>query len=368
MNWKKAIALMLVQLMLIVGAGSMLSAQPASVDSMSEEDWQKLEAAVQRAVAYLLSQQHEDGQIVDNKRNRVSMTALAIMGMSSVGHKPSDDTKEGQAMKRALDYVLQAKHQDKDGYYGIDGSRMYGHGIITMMLAEMIGMAADEEQDKKVRASLQKAIDLIVKSQNAPKKDPKHEGGWRYKPNDDTSDLSVSAWQLIALRAAKNAGIKVPGGAIDKAVDYLKRSYSSPGSKKGEVREKSFFTYQPGQRNFRFGSAAAGLLVLQICGEYEAPEVIGAADYFLDYELKGPDSGEYFYYGLYYYAQGMYQMGGKYAEKAKEAVRDVLFDTQLEDGSWQPGKKERGAGHVFTTSMGLLSLSIHYHFLPIYQR
>ena len=40
-------------------------------------------------------------------------------------------------MKRALDFVLLPENQDATGYFGkADGSRMYGHGIITLALAE----------------------------------------------------------------------------------------------------------------------------------------------------------------------------------------------------------------------------------------
>ena len=46
-------------------------------------------------------------------------------------------------MKHALDYVLLPENQDATGYFGkADGSRMYGHGITTLMLAEMLGMGS----------------------------------------------------------------------------------------------------------------------------------------------------------------------------------------------------------------------------------
>ena len=243
---------------------------------------------------------------------------------------------------------------------------MYGQGIITLMLAEVVGMGADERQDKLIRERLQAAIDLIMRAQATPKRDKRYEGGWRYTPNADDADLSVVCWQLIALRAAKNAGMEVPKEAIAKAIAYIKRSYKSAAKPGGQPR--GYFTYTPGESHMRFGSSTGGFLALQLCGEYEAPEIKGAANYYLDYKIPGLNSDEYVYYGIYYYAQGMYQQKGKYAERAKEVVREYLIEKQKPDGSWPLGKKDHTSGVVYVTSLSLLSLSIHYHYLPIYQR
>ncbi len=343
------------------------SAGEIELQDQAEQDkqWERVNECAKKAVAYLLRQQQDSGAIVDNNRHHTTMSALAIMGMLAVGHKPADETPEGAAMRKALKYVLQADRIDDRGYFGSrDGSRMYGHGIITLMLAEVMGMGVDDQQDKLIREKLEKAIGLILKAQGVKKNDQKHVGGWRYNPDSSDSDLSVVAWQLIALRAAKNAGIDIPKEAIDQAIDYVKRCYR----KYDKDKSQGYFCYTPGESNMRFGSAAGGFCVLQICGEYDAPEVIGAADYFLHYDIPSLQKREYFYYGMYYYAQGMFQRGGKYARRAQKVVRELLIDRQLEDGSWPMGPRDESGGKVYVTSLALLSLSIHYHFLPIYQR
>lgn len=338
-----------------------------------EAEWQKVNDAAQKAVAFLVSKQDSAlGSINDGREYPIAMTSLAIMSMLSVGHLPSDDTKEGAALRKAIAFVIKPDNQDKDGYFGAkDGSRMYGHGIITLMLSEVVGMTTDEEMDKAIQEQLKKAVALILKAQNVPKKDKKNDGGWRYTPAADDADLSVAAWQLIALRAASNAGIEVPKAAIDRAMAYCKRCYHAEkrrGAPENEVAKTGYFTYDAGSGGFRFGSAAAGLLVLQICGDYTSPEVVGAADYFLNFEIPSPDAPEVmYYYGLYYYAQGMFQRGGDYAEHAKTVVRERLLSKQTADGSWDPAVKEV-KNRVYATAMSLLSVSIHYHFLPIYQR
>ena len=129
----------------------------------------------------------------------------------------------------------------------------------------------DDRQDLTIRKRLQKAVDLILRAQAVKKSSPKHEGGWRYNPDSTDSDLSVVSWQLIALRAAKGAGLDIPKEAIDKAVAYVKRCYH----KDRKDQTKGYFCYQAGDGTMRFGSAAGGFLTLQICGEYEAPEFTG---------------------------------------------------------------------------------------------
>ena len=112
---------------------------------------------------------------------------------------------------------------------------------------------------------------------------------------------------------------------------------------------------------------AAGLLAMQVCGEYESPLVVGAADWLLEHPPKWNE--RFCCYGTYYYAQGMYQRGGEHAETAGQLVQDMLLETTerrrlVASREWL-GKR---AGNVYATSMAVLSLSVKYHYLPIYQK
>ena len=77
----------------------------------------------------------------------------------------------------------------------------------------MYGMDPDPDLEEKLR----KAVDLIVKCQSPA-------GGWRYSPSPTDQDLSVTVMQVVALRAANNAGIPVPKETFDKAVQYVQSS------------------------------------------------------------------------------------------------------------------------------------------------
>lgn len=338
---------------------------PATDDSAFVKD--ETDTAVDKAIAYLISKQRDDGAILD-KGHDTTMTALSVMALASVGVQPTDPGTEGESMKKALAFVLRDDRVDDKGYFGTkDGSRMYGHGIITLMITEMLGMSTSDEQDQMLHDRGQKAIDVILSSQKESK--PTHyRGGWRYNPNARDSDLSVSVWQLMALRSAKNDGLKVPASAIKDAVEYLKRSYASPLDRDGLPEKKaSGFCYEPQRNNPTFTMTAAGLLAMQVCGEYESPFVAGAADWLLAHPPKWNE--RFCSYGTYYYAQGMYQRGGDHADTARKLVQEMLLEKQADNGSWlAENGSEKNHGSVYATAMAVLSLSVKYHYLPIYQK
>ena len=349
---------------------SLLAATTLVAHAAGPSGTSAVDRAVVRGVNFLMTKQDDDGAIGKierkNKDNSCVMTALALMAMASVGHQAADNTPEGRAMRKALDYILLPDRQDTTGYYGkFDGARMYGHGIVTLMLAELLGMGVDARQDALIRDRCQKAIDLIVRAQKVHKHNPKYEGGWRYTPDAPDADLSVTVWQVMALRAAKNSGLTVPKDTIEAAIAYIKRSYNSGKHKNGRLTNlKSGFGYEP-DHGPTFSTASEGLLALQVCGDYDAEELKGTAAWL--HEQKIEISQRFFFYGTYYYAQGMYQRGGEDAEKAREIVEKVMLGAQQEDGSWV-GRDQETVSRVYATSLALLSLSVRYHFMPIYQR
>jgi hypothetical protein len=329
-----------------------------------EEKNNAVDEALQRATQYLVAQQDGTGAIHNKLRNETAMSALAILALGSLGHQPSDPSAEGQAMKKALQFVVGPERQESDGYFGRkDGSRMYGHGITTLMLAEMLGMGADAQMDEALRTSCRKAIDLILRAQRIPKNDA-NRGGWRYSPDAGDSDMSVTVWQTMALRSAKNAGFDVPKEAIDEAVRYIKRCYQPEDERRGELRLGGFG--YPG-RGRELSTTSEGLLALLVCGDYESDEVRGASERLFRDGIK---QGErWFFYTTYYYAQGMYQRGGKFADQGRKVVADVLLPLQSREGWWEGiGGEERGGGRIYATSMAVLSLAVKNHYLPIYQR
>ena len=320
----------------LLGAASSMSLLSASVsggedpDALYQSD--EIDRAVSRGLDYLVGIQHDSGAITD-RGHEIAMTSLGIMAMASLGTQPDDFSQRGKAMNRAIEFVLRDTHQDAQGFYGgRDGSRMYGHGITTLMLTEILGMGATPDQNERIYKSLVGAIKLILAAQRISKSE-KLRGGWRYTPSSRDSDLSVSVWQLMALRSAKNDGLDVPGEAIEKALAYLRYSYTSPLGAGRDSQAKGWrFQLYAGTHHPSFTMTAAGLLAMQVCGQYDSPLVEGACEWLFQHPPK--QNERFFHYGVYYYAQGMHQAGGKYAELADEVVPELLLPSQRPNGSW----------------------------------
>jgi hypothetical protein len=349
---------------------SIFSAESVSIPALTKD---RVDVAVEKAVDYIVRQQDRTGFIQDKaqgKKKEMAMTAFALMAMASVGNMPADYTPAGRAMDRALNYILKPGDTGREiqaGYFGrFDGSDMYGHGIITLALTELLGMGKDHAQDSLLRDRATRAIHVILEAQKVAKRDPRHTGGWRYSPSANDSDLSVSAWQIMALRSANNAGLNVPREAIEAAAVYLRRSYFSQRDQVGRpLKAISGFGYRVGESP-TYAMTSAGLLALQVVGGYRLPEVEGAGKWLLNQSIDYKSG--YFFYGTYYYSQAMKKLGGEYATQARNSIETILLTEQADDGSWEGGNgKEKSLGRIYTTSLAVLALSVKHGFLPIYQ-
>ena len=340
-------ALTAILIALAFGSGSARAA-PRTAEEKQIDD------AVARALEYLARQQRPSGAwATDPHGESTAATSLALMAFMASGHVPGEGPY-GDALLRGVDWVLAEQRRDgllisRQGH----GQPMYDHGISALMLAEVVGML-DKQRGERCRRALEDAVRLILRAQSVPKSSH-HAGGWRYHPTSNDSDLSVTGWQLLALRAAKNVGCDVPAEHIDRAVEYVKKCYQSGG-----------FGYQPGH-----GPSATrkgtGILCLEICGQHHADESLAAAESLLRNPLG---LGEpYFFYGVYYCSVGMFQVGGRHWEQFRSDLFRLLVGNQQPDGSWTaPHHTESRFGTIYSTSLGVLGLAVEYQYLPIYQR
>ncbi len=333
----------------MVGSGSTFSLDADEIDR-----------SVEKGLKYIASKQNPDGSFQGGWGNSAAVPALAGMAFLSKGHLPGTEPY-GQTILRALDFVLGcADLSDKapfKGYMGKAGNgRMYAHSIATLFLSEMSGMV-DRERQARINAVLPHAVKVILDAQNQQKRDPNHLGGWRYEPNSGDSDLSCSGWALMALRSARLNGAELPEDAIEKAVLYVKRT------QRGDT---GAFSYQGnGGQNGETLSGAA-ILSLELCGKHLDPASLKAAE-FIRRTYKGALSGRgQVFYGLYYTAQGLFQIGGESWKEFEEWMYTVFLKRQQGDGSWNgPGGEN---SPVYATAMTTLAFTVPYRMLPIYQR
>jgi hypothetical protein len=302
--------------------------------------------AIDRGLKFLSTRQHEDGAFGSGGYSRnVAVCALAGLAFMSGGSTPGRGPY-GDEVDRCVDFILE--NTQESGFIVVPNSSshgpMYGHGFATLFLAECYGMTIDE----RVREKLAAAVQLIVSTQN-------DEGGWRYQPQPREADISVTICQVMALRAARNAGLFVPPETIDRCIDYVKKSQNADGG--------FMYMIQGGQS--AFPRSAAGVVALYSAGIYDGPEIKKGLDYLMDYIPRGgPFNREsHYYYGHYYAVQAMWHAGGEFWARWYPAIRDELLSRQRADGSWMDSICQE-----YGTAMAAIVLQMPNNYLPIFQR
>ncbi len=332
--------------------------------------------AVEFGLAWLAANQEPNGSWVgkigyklntgydytEADQGHVGVTALAGMAFMAGGQLPGRG-EHGAVVERALDFVLGCVQDD--GYITYKGTRMYSHAFATLFLAEIYGMTRRAD----VREKLQLAVDFIVNSQNK-------QGGWRYEPYAVEADMSIVVCQVLALRAARNIGIRVPRSVVDKAAQYV---VDSAVTKEASARV-GWYRNDPGSFHYQkqdtsrssFPLTAAGVTALHGVGIYSDEAIEAGVDYlwkqFHEFNRSwgARKGGHYFFwYGHYYGVQAMYTAGGHRWENYYELLRAEILGMQQEDGSF-PNRV--GPGSAFGTACAVLILEIPYRFLPIFQR
>jgi hypothetical protein len=313
-----------------------------TLEMMTEET----DTAIKNGLAWLARTQNNDGSFgTATYRGNIAVTSLAGLAFMSSGSSPGRGPYGGQ-IDKALAYVM--TNTSPSGFIAVAASSthgpMYSHGFGTLFLAEAYGMTHRPE----IREKLQKAVRLIVDSQNI-------EGGWRYQPVRRDADLSVTICQINALRAARNAGLYVPKETVDACIGYVKKSQNHDGG----------FRYMLQGGASAFPRSAAGVVALQSAGEYDTKEVKDGVNYLREYtrEIKLGNRYSHYYYGHYYAAQAMWLRGGEDWGQWYPAIRDELLRRQSATGFWTDS-----ICNEYGTAMALIILQIPNNYLPIFQR
>jgi len=295
----------------------------------------EIEACYLKGLKYLVSSQTTSGNWNDGYGNQPGVVGLAVLAMLAHGDDPSFGPYSA-AIQRGIGYILD-KANSANGYLG---QSMYNHGFATLALAEAYGAIPDP----RIGPALQRAVGLILSSQ---KRNPNH--AWRYSPESDDADTTVSGCQLVALFAARNAGMAVPDEAIKQAIGFFLHcqtpdggiGYSAPG----------------GPNNTR---TAIGLLVMSLNKQKETPAFRSALGYLASSASR---NDSYPFYHEYYASQALFQADEEEWNGWNQRNAKYMTSAQKSDGSW-----EGNNGTTFSTSAALLSLALNYRFLPIYER
>jgi hypothetical protein len=303
--------------------------------------------AISRGLEYLAGRQNEDGTFPSSSYGQnVGVCALAGLAFMSEGSTPGRG-RYGLNVSRIVDFLLE--NTQDTGYIFVGGGQeshgpMYGHGFAALCLAEVYGMTPRSD----IREKLAKATQLIINTQN-------HEGGWRYQPQRNDADLSVTVCEIMALRAARNAGLNVPVGVVERTIDYIKRCQNPDGG----------FMYMSTGGPSAFPRSAAGIVALYSAGVYEGEEIERGLGYLMQHVPRGDafNRESHFFYGHYYAVQAMWHAGGEYWRAWYPAIRDLLISRQRDDGSWH----DQSISPEYGTAMACIILQMPNNYLPIFQ-
>lgn len=296
---------------------------------------QDVETMYTRGLEYLVRTRTDRGVWVDPQGTQPGVIGLVVLAMLAHGDDPNNGPYATQ-IKSGLEYILSSANA-ANGYIG---SSMYNHGFATLALAEAYG-AVD---DPRLGPALKKAVDLIlsVQSQN-------QRGAWRYSPQSTDADTTVSGAQLVALMAARNAGLAVPEEAVDKALRFYLECQLPDGS-----------VGYTGADSGGAARTAISALVFALAKQKESRGFKGAVRYLKD---AGGERDSYFFYYLYYASQAYFHSDQESWKDFNSANIKRLKSAQNSDGSWSGSE-----GTLFATSAALMSLAINYRYLPIYER
>ncbi len=364
------------------------------------------EKAVQMGLDYLARHQASDGawdpqkfrQCCDDsppcsagmgarvQEDPVSRTALSVLAFMGAGYSPRSG-KFHVAVRRGLEYLM-ARQQVMGDYLTNDLIGGYNRPVCLQAYAEAMTATRDPVYEPFVR----KGVDFLTQIQNSI-------GGWRYRVKVETSDSSVAAWMLFAMKAAEKAGAEVRPIVYEGCRSLFER-YSVRVPQNGEREEfvdtdpdygfevgrDTKYEYRTGYQDQALApthsTTALGLMSHILLGFRRShPFCIGSANHILRTQLPSlPKDGdvrkvniaqEYPMYFLYYGTLAMHQMGGRYFRTWNERLRAILPPLQettgCPRGSW-PGKNIDGLfGSLYTTAAGVLALETYYRYLPVLQ-
>jgi len=337
---------------------------PATAEEVSQ--------ALTRALDYLASEQTKEGYWSQSSNDyKVGIAGLALQAFIGGECASKDYSSNINAAINFLrtEYKPSSEYQsgtkDRAIYGGLIaiGKSMYEHAIATLALIE----ALVEMNDLSLAPLIEDALQLIIRSQNTEHKpellggpinaDSKSYGGWRYDPNRTDSDISISCWQILALKGALSAGFSIPEWPLPKAADYLRSLYNED--------YHSFGYTSPGEGCARAGMGALGL---QLSGYPDDPLIKPALRYMQNnppvWEDEEPGDGYPFYY-WYYGSRAMLLAGGEYWRIWKNWTCRLLVDHQNSDGSWAGAQREEGM-EIYVTALGALILELCCGHLPVY--
>ena len=318
----------------------------------------KTEQAVINGLKWLQANQNSDGSWGDSFKG--SMTGLGLLCFLGHGETP-ESQQFGLTVNKAVQWILEngAKFEGRlHMASAFSQPGVYEHAICTYALGEYYTMT----QDQNVKELFKQAIVYIVQGQGPG-------GGWMYAYDKTADDLSVSGWQIQALKAAHLSKLGIYGvdEALDKAMAYIERSKGKLGGYGYRGPADKYSLTGVGILCQLFWKGERGVLRKGMEWMLEETEKNEPVKY------KGEKAD---LYAWYYHTQACLMFGGTAWTKWNRWFQDEIVDAQAADGSWpvmvakSHGNLQNGnakSGAVYRTTLCVLMLEVFYRYMPTTQ-
>ena len=320
-------------------AAGPVRAQPPGLPSdayIGEQVPESVARMYERGLVYLVRTQQPDGTwLNEGGQTGAAIQGLALMALVADGGDPRYGPYAA-TIRRGLNQLL-ANQQDN----GFLGHSMYHHAFGTLALAELYGVVDDD----RIGPALVRAVDLIVRAQTV-----NQSNAWRYGPESRDADTTLSGGILVALFAARNAGIEVDDDIIQRGLAFIRSCQDGSGG---------IGYTQPGG-----GSAARNAIAVLVAALANEPDSNFSRSAFGWLKNNAEQAGgSYYFYYLYYAAQAYFRADMTEWRAWNRQLIRRLGATQNAGGGWDGPQ-----GSTFCTSSALLSLALNYRYLPIYER
>ncbi|MBX3459753.1 MAG: hypothetical protein KF696_07295 [Planctomycetes bacterium] len=305
----------------------------------------------------------------------VGLTGLALMAFTGAGHDHARESDYRQCVRMGL--MALRKVQSNDGCIGPkdDDHFVYNHAIATIAVAEIYGLTSDAV----LKPMVEKAIEFTLKAQNPGM-------GWRYGVKPGNNDSSITGWMVMALNAARLAGLEVDTEqAFDGAAKWFKAAttetkgkyktgYDTAGSNNARLRNTTDYSHNPAM-------SAIYIKSMLIMGKADLKDaaVKSLAAACVEKEML-PVWSHYKidYYYWHFASMALYEVGGANWASWEKAMSKVLLDNQRgwhatdvknkhttaealdEHGSWDAVDPwGQAGGRVYATAINCLTLQTY---------
>ncbi len=321
------------------------------------------ELAVERALDWLAAHQlpsggwslvHDGGKCNGQCKNNGSdsryepaATGLALLAFLGAGYTHKSG-KHQRAVQAGIYYLLQIMEEANNTGSFLNRSErgMYNHGIAAFALCEAYQLSGDQD----LKQPTQLAVNFICSAQN-------YAGGWGYLPKQP-GDLTITGWQMMAIKSAHAAGLDVPSAVILRIDNFLDTK---------QVPSGVFYGYAAPQKDPT--CSAIGVLLRLFRGwAHTDPRALELGQFLVK---KGRSNGDVYY--NYYATLLLFHLGGPAWNTWNPSIREHLVKTQSQSGhevgSWFfEDQYAKEGGRLYTTAMCAMTLEVYYRFSPLYQQ